>query len=82
MPLFPHHRHPTKPQTDIHLGEYRFEVLLDDDGVGTVALLFSVFADGQPPAMPSAPLPPERNPDPREAEAWLMESLNELRGVH
>ncbi len=63
-------------------GEYRFEVLLDDEGVGTVALLFSVFADGQPPAVPAAPLPPERNPDPREAEAWLMDALNKLRVDH
>ncbi len=63
-------------------GEYRFEVLADDNGQGSLALLFSVFADQQPKAMPSAPLPPERSPDPRSAETWLLGALNDLRRDH
>jgi hypothetical protein len=63
-------------------GEYRFEVLADDDGQGSLALLFSVFADQQPQAMPPAPLPPERSPDPRASETWLLAALNELRQEH
>jgi hypothetical protein len=63
-------------------GEYRFEVLADDDGQGSLALLFSVFADQQPQAMPPAPLPPDRSPDPRASETWLLDALNDLRREH
>ena len=63
-------------------GEYRFEVVSDNDGQGTLALLFSVFADQQPREMPRAPMPPERSPDPRLAETWLFNALNQLRKDH
>ncbi len=63
-------------------GEYRFEVVAADGGTGRVALLFSVFADMQPPRMPSAPEPPRSAPDPREAEEYLLSELNALRQDH
>ncbi len=63
-------------------GEYRFEVVAEDKGMGEVALLFSVFADMQPHRMPNAPLPPKGVPDPREAEASLLDALNALRLEH
>ena len=63
-------------------GEYRFEVIADEDGQGSLSLLFSVFADQQPRAMPLAPMPPRTPPDPRQAETFLLESLNRLRADH
>ena len=63
-------------------GEYRFEVVTEDDGVGELALLFSVFADQQPKAMPAAPPAPKATPDPRAAEIWLYQQLNDLRRDH
>lgn len=63
-------------------GEYRFEVVTDDNGIGELALLFSVFADQQPHAMPPARPAPSRPPDPRAAEQWLYVTLNELRQDH
>lgn len=63
-------------------GEYRFEVLAEDDGVGELALLFSVFADQQPQAMPAAPKAKAVSPDPRAAELWLFDALNEVRSEH
>ncbi len=63
-------------------GEYRFEVVTDDGGVGELALLFSVFADQQPHAMPPARPAPTRPPDPQVAERWLFDTLNQLRQDH
>jgi hypothetical protein len=63
-------------------GEYRFEVVAETGGVGTVALLFSVFADQQPRRMPAASDPPADTADPRAAEAMLFEALNTLRAEH
>lgn len=63
-------------------GEYRFEVVSEDDGIGELALLFSIFADQQPHAMPMAHPVPTATPDPRAAEIWLFEALNELRIEH
>jgi len=63
-------------------GEYRFEVVAEDKGMGEVAMLFSVFADMPPRRMPNAPLPPDGAPDPREAEAYLLDALNTLRAEH
>jgi hypothetical protein len=63
-------------------GEYRFEVVSEDDGMGELALLFSVFADQQPRAMPRAPEVPTESADPRKAEAWLFDQLNAMRMDH
>jgi len=63
-------------------GEYRFEVIAEEDGRGEVALLFSVFADQQPRRMPAASEPPSGVPDPRAAETMLFDELNVLRGEH
>jgi hypothetical protein len=63
-------------------GEYRFEVVSEEDGMGELALLFSVFADQQPQAMPRATMVPTESADPRKAEAWLFEQLNAMRIDH
>ncbi len=63
-------------------GEYRFEVVAETSGVGRVALLFSIFGDGQPHRMPAAPLPPSMSADPRAAELFLFEAINLLRVEH
>ena len=64
-------------------GAWRVELVREEgEGRGSVALLFSLFVDGPPPALGALPEVAEERPDPRAAEVELMADLNALRAEH
>jgi hypothetical protein len=63
-------------------GAYRIEVVGDRGGRSDVLLLFTVFVDTEPPAVPMLAWHPREPPDPTRAEAILFDALNEARRAH
>lgn len=63
-------------------GQYRLSVTLNRGDDLDVALLFSVFVDGPPPALERLGPPPAGAPDPVAAEGWLLSEVNEVRVSH